>query len=102
MLQLKISFEILPAKQKEFEQAVPWLIAPKEEKNRDIKPQILHDIENPTQFVYIRDCESREDLESHLRTERFRALLGGMKLLGRIIAAEALSTDQVEELSLKE
>ncbi|NOR15201.1 MAG: hypothetical protein GQ544_05820 [Candidatus Aminicenantes bacterium] len=100
MLSIIISFEIIPAKQKEFEQAVPWLITPNKEDNKDVRQQILHDIGKPTQFVYLRDCESREDLESHLRSERFRALLGGMKLLGKIVSAEIHKSDQVEQLSL--
>lgn len=100
MLYLKVSFEIFPSKQKEFEQAVPWLIDPDKKDNVDSKQQILHDVENPARFVYLRDCDSREDLESHLLSERFRALLGGMKLLGKIVAAEIVTSDQVEELSL--
>ena len=101
MLYIKISFEIIPAKQKEFEQAAPWLINPVGEKNKGTGQRILHDVGNPTQFVYTRDCVSREDLESHLRSERFRALLGGMKLLGKIVAAEIHSSDQVEEINLQ-
>lgn len=100
MLFLKISFEIFPSKQKEFEQAVPWLITNNLKQDKDIRQQVLHDVGNPTQFVYLRDCESREELDSHLISERFRALLGGMKLLGKIVTAEIVTSDQVEELSL--
>jgi hypothetical protein len=44
--------------------------------------------------------DKKKEFESHLRSERFRALWGGMKLLGKITEAKIVTSDKVEELSL--
>ena len=98
MLYLKISFEVLPDKKKEFEQAVPWLVHADVLSEEDVKQQILHENGKPVSFVYLGECETREKLESHLRSERFRALWGGMKLLGKITEAKIVTSDKIEDL----
>lgn len=97
MLYFKISFEVLPEKRKEFEQAVPWLVHSDVISEEDLKQQILHENGKPASFVYLGECETREKLESHLRSERFRALWGGMKLLGNITEAKIVTSDKIED-----
>jgi hypothetical protein len=101
MLYIKISFEVRPDKKKEFEQAVPWLVQADEACKEDIKQKILQDSSNSDGYVYMGECETRENLESHIRSERFRALWGGMKLLGSITEAKILTSDTVEDLELE-
>jgi hypothetical protein len=98
MLYIKISFAILPEKQKEFEQAVPWLVHSNVISEEDVKQQILRDSRKPASYVYLGECETREKLECLLRSERFRALWGGMKLLGKITEAKIMTSDRVEDL----
>ena len=95
---LKISFEILPQKMKEFEQAVPWLVKNAVHREDDLKQQILSVSGKPAHFIYLGECETREILEAHLRSEPFRALWGGMKLLGRINEAKIVTSNRIEDL----
>jgi quinol monooxygenase YgiN len=98
MIYLKILFEILPEKKKEFEQAVPWLVQIDQATEECVKQQMLQESEHPGRFVYLVECSSRKELESHLRSERFRALWGGMILLGKIIEGKIVTSDTIEDL----
>jgi quinol monooxygenase YgiN len=98
MIYLKISFEILPEKQQEFEQAVPWLIQNDQAAGECVKQQLLQESGITEKFVYLAEWSTRHELESHLRSDRFRALWGGMTLLGKINEATIVSSNRIEDL----
>ena len=100
MIYIKISFEILPEKKKEFDQAVPWLVHSLRISEGELSEQIVQVSGSSESYLYLGECETREELEAHIQSERFRALWGGMKLLGKITEAKIMTSDRIEDLSL--
>jgi len=100
MIVVKIRVEVLPDKKQEFEQAARWLIdsQPKEEGN--ILKSIYQDLCNPNTFYYLEEWDSRKNLKAHFQSDKFRALLGGMKVLGEIVEAKIISGAREEELEI--
>jgi quinol monooxygenase YgiN len=98
MIILRIRVEVLPDKRKEFEQAAQWLIdsQPKEEGN--ILKSISQDLCKPNTFYYLEEWDSRKNLKAHFQSDKFRALLGGMKVLGEITEAKIISGAREEKI----
>lgn len=101
MIVVRILVEVLSHKRQEFEQAAQWLIEshPKEEGN--ILKSIYQDLYKPNSYYYLEEWDSREHFEAHFQSGNFRALLGGMKVLGEIIEAKLISGAREEELEIE-
>ncbi|MFC2164563.1 antibiotic biosynthesis monooxygenase [Acidobacteriota bacterium] len=100
MVYLIISMDILPEKNLEFEQAVQWLVRLEDEVKGKFRQLISREIGYPEKAFYIGEWDSRKNLDAHIQTDRFRALLGGMKFLGKINEAKIITPSKVEELRL--
>ncbi|KPK28940.1 MAG: hypothetical protein AMJ61_00060 [Desulfobacterales bacterium SG8_35_2] len=100
MIVVKIRVAVHPDKRKEFEQAAQWLIdsQPKEEGN--VLKSIHQDLCDRNAFYYLEEWNSRKSFKAHFRSDEFRALLGGMKVLGEITEAKILSGVREEELKI--
>ena len=92
--------DILPDKDLEFEQAVQWLVRSEDEVEGKFRQLISKEIGYPEKAFYIGEWDSRKSLDDHIQTDRFRALLGGMKLLGKITVAKIITPSKVEDLRL--
>jgi quinol monooxygenase YgiN len=92
--------DILPDKNLEFDQAVQWLVRMEDEVEGKFRQLISREIGYPEKAFYIGEWDSRKNLDAHIQTDRFRALLGGMKFLGKIIEAKIITSSEVEDLRL--
>ena len=92
--------DILPDKDLEFEQAAQWLVRMEDEVEGKFRQLISREIGYPEKTFYIGEWDSRKNLDAYIQTDRFRALLGGMKLLGRITEAKIVTSSKVEDLRL--
>jgi quinol monooxygenase YgiN len=101
MIVVKIRVEVLPDKKQEFEQAAQWLIEsqPKEEGN--ILKAIYQDLCKPNSYYYLEEWNSRKSFKAHFQSDGLRALLGGMKVLGKITEAKIISGAREEELAIE-
>jgi len=72
---------VLPEKQKEVFQTLRSLIDPPGKEKGCLYCSILCDIENSNIFNIISEWKTRRQLNSHMRSDRFRVLLGTKSLL---------------------
>ena len=83
MIFVRIKMHVLPDKQLEFTQTLLSLIEPTGKEAGCLSYSVFCDIEDKNVFNVIEEWQSREDLDNHIRSERFRVLLGAKSLLGQ-------------------
>ena len=79
---MTVVVKVRPEKQEEFLQAVQSLNGGGEKQEGLREFTLYHQIDDPTGFSLIYEWEAQVDLERYLGTERFRVLLGALKVLG--------------------
>lgn len=83
MILVRISMNVLPHKQKEVMQTLLSMIESVGKEKGCLGYNVFCDMENNHVFNLIEEWETREDLECHIRSERFGVLLGTKSLLVR-------------------
>ena len=71
----------LAEKRTEMEQTLLSMIEPARKEEGCLSYDVFCDIEGKTVFNLIEEWETREDLDRHIRSERFSVLLGTKSLL---------------------
>ena len=70
-----------PEKRKEVMQTLLSMIEPTLQEKGCLSYQVFQDINDENVFILIKEWETREDLDHHMRTDRFSVLLGTKILL---------------------
>ena len=83
MIIVRITMNVLPEKQKEVMQTLLSMIAPAGKEKGCLRFDVFSNIEGKTVFNLIEEWETREDLDRHIRSERFSVLLGTKSLLAK-------------------
>ena len=83
MIFVRITMNVLPEKQLEVTQTLFSMIEPTSKESGCLSYAVYCDIGNKNIFNLLEEWQSREDLDNHIRSERFRALLGTRSLLGQ-------------------
>jgi len=83
MIIVRITMNVLPEKQKEVMQTLLSMIEKAARENGCLSYDVLCDVEDKTVFNLIEEWETREDLDRHIRSERFSVLLGTKSLLAK-------------------
>ncbi len=81
MIVVRIIMNVLPEKQKEVLQTLHSLIASPGETEDYLSYGIFCDLEDHNIFNLISEWETRKHLDHHLRSDRFRVLMGTKSLL---------------------
>jgi quinol monooxygenase YgiN len=81
MIIVKITMNVLPEKQKEVMQTLLSMIKPDGKEKGCLSHDIFCDIQDNQVFSLIEEWETREDMENHMKSDRFSALLGTKSLL---------------------
>lgn len=81
MIILRIIMNVLPEKQKEVLQTLLSMIEPTGKEKGCLSSGIFCDIEDKNVFNLISEWETRQHLDHHIRSDRFRVLLGTKSLL---------------------
>ena len=81
MIFVRITMNVLPEKQLEVTQTLLSMIEPTGKESGCLSYAVSCDIENKNVFNLLEEWQSREELDDHIRSERFRALLGTRSLL---------------------
>ena len=76
-----VTMNVLPEKRKELLQTVHPLIALIREERGCISCRLFKDDEAENSFALVEEWETQEDLDNHLRSDRFSVLLGAKSLL---------------------
>ena len=81
MIIVKITMAARPEKRKEVMQTLLSMIEPTLQEKGCLSYQVFQDINDENVFSLIKEWETREDLDHHMRTDRFGVLLGTKILL---------------------
>ena len=83
MIMVRIIMNVLPEKQKEVMQTLLSMTETAGKEEGCLSYDVFCDIDGKTVFNLIEEWETREDLDRHIRSERFSVLLGTKSLLAR-------------------
>jgi quinol monooxygenase YgiN len=83
MILTRIIMDALPEKQKEVMQTLLSLVETVGKEKGCLCYDVFCDIDGKTVFNLIEEWETREDLDRHIRSERFSILIGTKSLLAR-------------------
>jgi len=81
MIAVRITLDVLPEKQLELIQTLFSLIKPVGKEHGCKIYKVYRDIKDENNFCLFEEWETREDLEQHIKTLRFKVLLGTKTLL---------------------
>ncbi|MFC1821609.1 putative quinol monooxygenase [Thermodesulfobacteriota bacterium] len=81
MIIVRITMQALMEKRTEMEQTLFSMIEPTRNEKGCMSYDIFCDINGETVFNLIEEWKTREDLDNHIRSERFSVLLGAKSLL---------------------
>jgi quinol monooxygenase YgiN len=83
MIVARMIMNVLPEKQKEVMQTLLSMIEPMGKEKGCLSFDVFYSIDGKTVFNLIEEWETREDLDRHIRSERFSVLLGAKSLLAK-------------------
>jgi len=83
MIDVRITMNVLPEKQKELVQTLLSMIGTEEKEVGCLSYVLSRHIEDKNLLNLFEEWETREDLERHIRSERFSVLLGTKSLLSK-------------------
>jgi len=81
MILVRLIMNVLPHKQKEVMQTLLSMIESARKEKGCLGYDVFRDIDGKTVYNLIEEWETREDLDHHIRSERFSVLLGIKSLL---------------------
>ena len=81
MIVVRITMNVLPEKQLEVTQTLLSMIAPTGKETGCLSYAVFCDIEDKNRFSLLEEWETREDMDQHIRSDRFGVLLGTKTLL---------------------
>jgi quinol monooxygenase YgiN len=80
---VRITMKVLMEKRKEIMQTLLSMIEPAGKEKGCLSYDVFCDLEDNYVFSLIEEWETREDLDCHIRSERFSVLLGTKSLLAK-------------------
>lgn len=96
MIVVRITMNPLPEKQLEVVQTLLSMIEPTSKEAGCLGYHVFCDIEDRNRFSLMEEWETREDLNHHLSTHRFGALLGIKALLSEPLEIQIHTVSQSE------
>ena len=81
MIIIRITMSALIEKRTEVMQTLLSMIEPTENVRGCLRFHVLQDIEDESDFSLIEEWETRQDLDDHIKSDRFSVLLGTKSLL---------------------
>ena len=96
MIVVRISMNPLPEKQLEVMQTLQSMIEPTSEEAGCLSYNVFCDIQDRNRFSLLEQWETREDLDQHIATHRFGALLGIKALLSEPLEIQIHTVSQSE------
>jgi quinol monooxygenase YgiN len=83
MIIVRVTMNVLPEKQKEVMQTLLSIIETSGKEKGCLSYEVFCDLDGKTVFNLIQEWETREDLDHHIRSDRFSVLLGTKSLLAK-------------------
>jgi quinol monooxygenase YgiN len=95
-----ITMNVLIEKRTEVMQTLLSMIEPTENERGCLSCHVFRDIENQNVFSLIEEWETRQDLDDHIRSDRFSVLLGTKSLLTEPQQIEIHTISQTEGMEV--
>ena len=99
MVGLQIMVTIQSGNRQEFLQAIDMLCSQKATDNDGADYYIFEAVDTPNRFFYLKQCTDRRLLENFLKTNRFRALLGAIQVLGKLSSIQLVELEDLKDIS---
>ncbi|MBW2369198.1 MAG: antibiotic biosynthesis monooxygenase [Deltaproteobacteria bacterium] len=99
MIVVRITMNVLPEKQLELVQTLISMIGPSGKETGCISYVVFCDIEDRNCISLLQEWKTREDLDHHLRSQRFGVLLGTKSLLGEPPTIQIHTVSQSEGMA---
>ena len=96
MIVVRIIMNVLPEKQKEVMQTLLSMIETAGKEKGCLGYDVFRDIDGKTVFNLIEEWKTREDLDRHIRSERFSVLLGTKSLLAKPLGIKIHTVSHTE------
>ena len=96
MIVIKITMNVIPAKQLEMMQTLLSMIEPTGKETGCLSYAIFSDIEDQNRFCLLEEWKTREDLDQHIASPRFGVLLGTKALLREPLAIQIHTVSRSE------
>ena len=78
-----ITVDINPESREEFVQTVRSVGENLKKEKGFRRSGLFQDVDNPNRFNLTEEWETQDDLDSHVRSDIFRVLMGALKVLGK-------------------
>ena len=96
MVGLEINASIKPEQRHEFLQTIEMFRCQLDEDTTCISCSIFETIGKPNQFLWVEKWSDQGQLDDYLQTDRFKALLGAIRVLGGL---DSLQITEFKELN---
>jgi quinol monooxygenase YgiN len=100
MIIVRITMNSLMEKRTEVMQTLLSMIEPTENGQGCLSCHVLWDVEDRNVFSFVQEWETREDLDNHIKSDRFSVLLGTKSLLGEPQQIEIHTVSQSEGMDV--
>jgi quinol monooxygenase YgiN len=99
MIIIRVSMHAIPRKRKELLQTIEAMSESISKERSCLSRHIYQDMENENILCLLEEWENQDDLENHLKSDRFAALLGAIDLLSE---RATITFDEVSSTTGKE
>ena len=99
MVGLLIVVTIPSGNRREFLQAIDMLNSQQATYNDFAADCVYEAVDVPNQFFYWKQWTDRKLLDNFLKTERFRALLGAIQVLGKLKTIQLVELEDLKDIS---
>jgi len=99
MVGLQIMVTIQSGNRQEFLQAIDMLYRQQTSHKDRARDYVFEAVDTPNQFFYLKQWTDRRMLENYLKTDRFRALLGAIQVLGKLKTIQLVELEDLKDIS---
>ena len=99
MVGLQIMVTIQSGNRHEFLQAIEMLCSQQAKQSDRADDYIFEAVDTPNRFFYLKQWTDRRLLENFLKSDRFRALLGAIQVLGNLTTIQLVESEDLKDIS---
>ena len=99
MVGLQIMVTIKSGNRQEFLQAIDMFCSQQATYSDRAEGCVFEAVDTPNQFFYLKRWTDRKLLDNFLKTDRFRALLGAIQVLGKLKTIQLVELEELKDIS---
>ena len=99
MVGIQIMVTIPSGNRQEFLQAIEMLCSQQVPHSNRADDYVFEAVDTPHQFFFLKQWTDRKLLDNFLKTDRFRALLGAIQVLGKLKTIQLVELEELKDIS---